>query len=170
MSSNYYLDSVSIDTPSVVFFYYSDYVARDYTVVKVDNLVDARVYLSVTEDEINRVRAPHGGYDAVLRFTNVGKLMNGIRNVKYLDLEPADTDEVLSLCCESMQVFKNLKSLRIKSDKKRGWKAMSVLLRNCPHLEILVLEGHLHHETDKCGDACDCIIREDKGLSLAFVP
>lgn len=28
----------------------------------------------------------------------------------------------------------------------------------------------MHHEKDKCGDACDCIIREDKGLSLASWP
>ncbi|CAN6905264.1 hypothetical protein Bca4012_095647 [Brassica carinata] len=144
-----------------------------------DNLVEAQVHLLVTEDEINRVRAPHddeffgldeGLDDPILLFPNVGKLMNGIRNVKYLDLEP-DTLEVLSLCCESMPVFNNLKSfLRIKSDKKRGWQAMPVLLRSCPRLETLVLEGLLHHETDKCGDACDCIIREDKGLSLASCP
>jgi len=48
--------------------------------------------------------------------------------------------EVLSLCCESMPVFKNLKSLSIKSAENRGWQAMPVLLRNCPHLETLVLE------------------------------
>lgn len=49
--------------------------------------------------------------------------------------------QVLSLCCESMPVFNNLKSfLRIKSDKKRGWQAMPVLLRSCPRLETLVLE------------------------------
>ncbi|KAG5386369.1 hypothetical protein IGI04_037839 [Brassica rapa subsp. trilocularis] len=54
-----------------------------------------------------------------------------------------------------MPVFNNLKSLRIKSDKKRGWQAMPVLLRNCPRLDIL---GLLHHVTDKCGDACDCNI------------
>ena len=62
-----------------------------------DNLVEAQVHLLVTEDEINRVRAPHddeffgldeGLDDPILLFPNVGKLMNGIRNVKYLDLEP----------------------------------------------------------------------------------
>ncbi|CAL9224401.1 unnamed protein product, partial [Arabidopsis halleri] len=52
-----------------------------------------------------------------------------------------------------MPVFKNLKSLSIMSEESRGWQAMPVLLRNCPHLETLVLEGLLHHVTDKCGDA-----------------
>ncbi|VVA99595.1 unnamed protein product [Arabis nemorensis] len=47
---------------------------------------------------------------------------------------------------------------------------MPVLLRNCPHLETLVLEGLLHFETDKCGDACECVSREDKGCSLSSSP
>jgi hypothetical protein len=107
--------------------------------------------------------------NVVLRFGHVGKLMNGIRNVEYLELS-ADTLEVLSLCCESMPVFKNLKSLAIKSTEGRGWQAMPVLLRNCPHLEFLLIEGLLHHVTDKCGDACDCVPREDKGRSLTSCP
>ncbi|KAL9832872.1 F-box protein [Arabidopsis thaliana] len=122
-----------------------------------------------------RVRLPinDGLEDAmdnvVLRFGHVGKLMNGIRNVEYLELS-ADTLEVLSLCCESMPVFKNLKSLAIKSTEGRGWQAMPVLLRNCPHLEFLLIEGLLHHVTDKCGDACDCVPWEDKGRSLTSCP
>nr|VDD57788.1 unnamed protein product [Brassica oleracea] len=146
-----------------------------------DNLVEAQVHLLVTEDEINRVRAPHddeffgldeGLDDPILLFPNVGKLMNGIRNFAKCMFDflcvTMSCFQVLSLCCESMPVFNNLKSfLRIKSDKKRGWQAMPVLLRSCPRLETL---GLLHHEKDKCGDACDCIIREDKGLSLASCP
>jgi len=48
--------------------------------------------------------------------------------------------QVLSKCCESMPLFNNLKSLTIESNERRGWQAMPVLLRNCPHLETLVLE------------------------------
>ncbi|EOA17931.1 hypothetical protein CARUB_v10006340mg, partial [Capsella rubella] len=73
---------------------------------------------------------------------------------------------VLSICCESLPMFINLNSLTIKSDVSRGWQAMPALLRKCPHLETLVLEGLLHHVTDKCGDACDCVSREEKGRSL----
>ncbi|KAG5394230.1 hypothetical protein IGI04_024193 [Brassica rapa subsp. trilocularis] len=47
---------------------------------------------------------------------------------------------------------------------------MPALLRNSPHLETLILKGLLHHVTDKCGDACDCISREDKGRSLSSCP
>ncbi|VYS68599.1 unnamed protein product [Arabidopsis thaliana] len=139
--------------------------------LKMENLFEARISLFVVEEDISRVRALinndllEDDEYYVLRFENLWKLMNGIRNVRYLVLSP-NTLEVLSLCCETMPVFKNLKSLSIKSDESGGGKAMPVLLRNCPHLETLVLEGLLHHVTDKCGDACDCVSREDKGRSL----
>ncbi|CAL9224384.1 unnamed protein product, partial [Arabidopsis halleri] len=175
LNSNHYSGTISFDTPSLVYFSYSDYVAKDYPLVKMENILEARISLLVTEDQIERAREPNnqgvedGEDDVVLRFGNVGKLMNGIRNVQYLDLS-ANTLEVLSLCCESLPVFNNLKSLTIKSDESRGWQAMPVLLRNCPHLETLFLEGLLHHVTDKCGEACDCVPREEKGRSLTSCP
>ncbi|XP_020874195.1 putative F-box/LRR-repeat protein At4g13960 [Arabidopsis lyrata subsp. lyrata] len=134
------------------------------------NLLEARISLLVTEDQIERARAPNddwlanGEDNVVLQFANVGKLMKGIQNVQCLDLS-ANTLEVLSLCCESLPVFNNLKSLTIKSEESRGWQAMPVLLRNCPHLETLVLEGLFHHVTNKCGDACDCVSREERSLT-----
>lgn len=35
---------------------------------------------------------------------------------------------------------------------------------------IYVLQGLSHYVTDKCGDACPCISREDKGSSLRSCP
>ncbi|KAL9295471.1 hypothetical protein AtNW77_Chr3g0215431 [Arabidopsis thaliana] len=43
---------------------------------------------------------------------------------------------VLSLCCESMPVFNNLKLLRFRRGES-PWQAVPVLLKNCPHLETL---------------------------------
>jgi hypothetical protein len=51
--------------------------------------------------------------------------------------------QVLSMCCESMPVFNNVKTLGIKSDYDRGWQAVPALLRNCPHLETLTFEVEL---------------------------
>ncbi|XP_010469219.2 PREDICTED: putative F-box protein At3g58820 [Camelina sativa] len=168
-----FFDSVSFDTPSLTYFNYNGYVAPDYPLVKMKNLCGARIVFSLTEEELQRLREPnddhHWHHDISLGYSNVWKLFHGIQNVQHLDLFP-DTLEVLSLCCESMPVFKNLKSLHITSDKERDWQAMPVLLTNCPHLETLVIEGLLHHATDKCGDACDCISREDKGHSLTSCP
>ncbi|CAN6804171.1 unnamed protein product [Brassica oleracea] len=74
------------------------------------------------------------------------------------------------MCSESLPVFNNLNSLAIWSGGDRGWQAMPALLRNCPNLETLVIKGLVHRVTDKCGDVCDCIYREDKGLSLTLCP
>ncbi|KAG7561376.1 F-box-like domain superfamily [Arabidopsis thaliana x Arabidopsis arenosa] len=163
------LKSISFDTPSLVFLDYSDFVAEDYPTVNLTNLVDARLNLIVSDDQIELIRAPNDENEVLMRLRNVWKLISGIRNVQKLCFS-ADTLELLSLCCESIPVFNNLKFLRIKSNEDRGWQAMPVLLRNCPHLETLVLEGLLHNVTDKCGDACDCISREDKGGSLLSCP
>ncbi|KAH0932546.1 hypothetical protein HID58_009663 [Brassica napus] len=95
--------------------------------------------------------------DVVLHFGNVVKLMNGIQNV-------------LSQCCDTLPVFNNLKFLGITSEEGRGWQAMPALLKNCPRLETIILRGLSHYVTDKCGDACPCISREDKGSSLRSCP
>ncbi|VYS48898.1 unnamed protein product [Arabidopsis thaliana] len=169
---NYYLGTLSLDTPSLVSFCFSDHVAKDYPLAKMEKLSEARISLLVTEYQIERARAPNIYWvedDVVLRLVNVGKLMKGIRNVQYLNLSP-NTLEVLSKCCESMPLFNNLKSLTIESNERRGWQAMPVLLRNCPHLETLVLEGLLHHVTEKCRNACDCVSQEEKGRSLTSCP
>ncbi|CAH8330115.1 unnamed protein product [Eruca vesicaria subsp. sativa] len=107
--------------------------------------------------------------NVVVHFGNVVKLMNGIQNVQILSIN-ADTLEVLSQCCNTLPVFNNLKFLGITSEEGRGWQAMPALLKNCPRLETIILEGLSHYVTDKCGDACPCISREDKGRSLRSCP
>ncbi|CAA7016731.1 unnamed protein product [Microthlaspi erraticum] len=172
--------SFSFDTPSLLSLNYSELVAEDYPVVNMENLLEARINLIVTDGQIKRLRgtldddeelkdgeAEEG--DVVLHFGNVVKLMYGIRNVRKLCL-PADTLEVLSQCCESMPVFNNIIFLGVTSEPNRVWQAMPGLLRNCPHLETIIFQGLLHHVTDKCGDACPCISWEDKGRSLTSCP
>ncbi|CAN6922551.1 unnamed protein product [Brassica oleracea] len=164
--------SISFVTPSLLFFAYSDYAAEDYPLVKLNNVAVARIALSLTEDQTRRMRAPRKDLsegDVVLQFGNAVKLMNGLQNVKELHLHP-DTLEVLSQCCESMPVFNNLKMLIITSDEGRGWQAMPALLRNCPQLEFLLIKGLVHHVTNQCGDACDCIHKKQKGRSLKSCP
>ncbi|XP_010504857.1 PREDICTED: F-box/LRR-repeat protein At3g58930-like [Camelina sativa] len=168
--------TISFDTPNLLSLNYSDLVAEDYPVVNMKKLSEARINLiTKDEDQIKRIREPNNDLleddegDVVLQFVNVVKLMSGIKNIQKLSLT-ADTLEVLTLCCKSMLVFNNLKILGLKSEEGRGWQAVPALLRNCPHLEFLVIEGLFHYVTDKCGDACDCIPREDKGRSLISSP
>ncbi|KAG2324765.1 hypothetical protein Bca4012_039275 [Brassica carinata] len=164
-----WLNTLSIDTPSLVHFEYSGSVAPDYSVVNMGNLVDAQIIFSFTELQLRLLLREPDNDEVSLGNSNVWKLFHGIRNVWNLSMLP-DTLEVLSMCSESMPVFNNLKSLDIRSDKDRGWKAMPALLRNCPHLETLVIQGLVHRVTDKCGDVCGCISREVKGLSLRLCP
>ncbi|ESQ44192.1 hypothetical protein EUTSA_v10006398mg [Eutrema salsugineum] len=171
------LKSLSLDAPSLVYFYYCDALAEDYPQVNLKNVVEAQIHLLVTQGQIEQARALNNDLlegDVFPGIGNVRKLVSGIKNVQELYLSP-DTLEVLSRCCEAMPVFNNLKLLAIYSDMDRGWQAMPGLLRNCPHLETLIIEGLLHYVTDKCGDACDCIYRdcipqEDRGRSLRSCP
>ncbi|XP_023639082.1 putative F-box protein At3g58950 isoform X1 [Capsella rubella] len=168
--SVYHPRSISFDTPRLVYFNYADYVAEDYPKVNFTNLVEALLDLTVNGLKFMLEITSRGDEDHVfLRFRNVSKLMSGIRHVQKLYLS-SDTLEVLSLRYESIPVFNNLKVLCIRSSAHGGWQAMPELLRSCPLLETLVLKGLLHYVTDKCGDACDCISREDKGRSLISCP
>ncbi|KAG2305967.1 hypothetical protein Bca52824_025715 [Brassica carinata] len=168
------LSTLSFDTPNLLHFKYSGSVAEDYPVVNLGNLLDAQIFFLVHDFDLEQLREPDDNWlgDTVsLQYSNVWKLFHGIPNVPNLDLCP-NALEVLSLCYESMPGagFNNLKSLTIRSDEDRGWQAMPALLRNCPPLETLVIKGLVHHVTDKCGDVCDCISREDEGLSLTLCP
>ncbi|KAL0741393.1 hypothetical protein Bca4012_082906 [Brassica carinata] len=166
--------SVSFDTPNLLVLSYYDLVAEDYPLVNMKKLVEATISLIVTDAQIKRLREqPNNDEllvgDVVIHFGNVVKLMNGIQNVQRLSLT-SDALEVLSQCCDSMPVFNNLKFLGVPGEEGRGWQAMPALLRNCPRLETIIIQGLLHYVTDKCGDACPCISREDRGRSLRSCP
>ncbi|CAF2049593.1 unnamed protein product [Brassica napus] len=173
--------SVSFDTPNLRVLSYYDLVAEDYPLVNMKKLCDATINLILTDKQVKRLREPNNEFweeeedevedegNVLVNFGNVVKLMNGIQNVQKLSFT-ADTLEVLSQCCDTMPVFNNLKFLGITSEEGRGWQAMPALLKNCPRLETIILEGLLHYVTDKCGDACPCISREGKGRSLRACP
>ncbi|CAA7057942.1 unnamed protein product [Microthlaspi erraticum] len=147
--------STCFDTPSLLYLDYSDIVSEDYPKLNLEHLVEARLNIIAQTCQLNLIRGLDIEEDDEVRpFGNVWKLMSAIRNVRKLGLS-SDTLEVISVCCELMPVFNNLIWLKIKSSKERGWQAM-------PGLE--------HYVTDKCGDACDCITREDKGRSLKSCP
>ncbi|CAA7024344.1 unnamed protein product [Microthlaspi erraticum] len=69
-----------------------------------------------------------------------------------------------------MPVFNNVRILGVVGEEDRGWQAMPALLRNCPRLETITVQGLIHDVTDKCGDVCPCISREDRGASLKSCP
>ncbi|EOA18249.1 hypothetical protein CARUB_v10006741mg, partial [Capsella rubella] len=92
----YCVAALSFDTPSLVYFCYSDLVAKNYSVAKMENLFEARISLCVNLEDIARARSPHNilleddedNNNDIIRFSNVWNLMNGIRNVPCLVLSP----------------------------------------------------------------------------------
>ncbi|KAF8046370.1 hypothetical protein N665_3764s0001 [Sinapis alba] len=143
----------SFDTPNLDFLDYGDFVAEDYPLVNLPNIVEAGINLELTPYRVQGAR------------DNVVKLIHGIQNVKILHITPI-TFEILSLCCKTMPVFNNLTTLSIKSVMIQGWQAMPLLLRSCPRLESLIIGGLLHSISDTCGDVCVCLSKWNKGWSL----
>ncbi|XP_019099741.1 PREDICTED: putative F-box/LRR-repeat protein At3g58880 [Camelina sativa] len=121
---------------------------------------------------------------------NPRNLIKGLRNVEIMDLSSLETVELifeiigrdvskytyspLKGACSMLSGYAYIQQPHIRdidSSMDIAWQAMPVLLRNTPHLETLVIKGGLLHcVTDKCGDACICISRKEKGRSLASCP
>ncbi|XP_010513713.1 PREDICTED: F-box/LRR-repeat protein At3g59210-like [Camelina sativa] len=142
---------ISFDTPNLLYLNYSDFVARNYPLVKLDSLVEARL------DVGSNRRQMHARDSVELRVRwDATNLIMGIQNVQTLHLTSA-TIEAIEDFCKTVPVFNNLNHLSIESDDERGWQALPLLLINCPSLHTLVFHGLHHRVSDGCGDACDCI-------------
>ncbi|XP_010513719.2 PREDICTED: F-box/LRR-repeat protein At3g59190-like [Camelina sativa] len=137
--------SVSFDTPSLVYFEFTNTVAIKYPKVNFDSLVEASVDLRTTLYQ----NEPAGDSSDATGF------FVGIRNVEILSLSAA-TFEVLTICCKVIPVFKNLIHLTIETDRKVGWEILPSLLVNCPNLETLVFEGLHYKDTNQSEDARYC--------------
>ncbi|CAH2052490.1 unnamed protein product [Thlaspi arvense] len=83
----------------------------------------------------------------------------GISGVRKLQVSE-NTIEVLDLKRGSIPQFMNLTQLQIKSFETMGWGSVPKLLRNCPSLEELIIQGLFHMTGDGCGDVCLCSIIE----------
>ncbi|CAH2064508.1 unnamed protein product [Thlaspi arvense] len=151
---------VSFDTPNLVYLDYADGLARNYPLVNLDSLVEARLDVGSTRPQMH-ARDSSGRYEVPWDATN---LIMGIHNVQTFHLT-SDTIEVIGDFCKTVPVFHNLKHLSIESDHRRGWQALPLLLINCPTLHTLVFHSLHHCVTDGCGDVCDCIIYPSSCLS-----
>ncbi|EOA23357.1 hypothetical protein CARUB_v10019536mg [Capsella rubella] len=142
---------VSFDTPNLIYLNYSDIVACNYPLVKLDSLVEARLDVGSNTSQMHA----RDSDEFQVRWDATNLIM-GIQNVKILHLTSA-TIEVIEDFCKTVPVFHNLNHLSIESDDERGWQALPLLLTNCPNLQTLLFHGLHHRVTDGCGDACDCI-------------
>ncbi|EFH38748.1 hypothetical protein ARALYDRAFT_920651 [Arabidopsis lyrata subsp. lyrata] len=115
---------ISLDTPNVVNFYYSDYILESPQ-CRWDSRTKATFDLYFCNDDKHYVQ----------NGAEVTDLITGIRNVKTLHLT-SSTVEVILVC---LPVFNNLVDLVFLS-KKEGWKLLLPrLLQHSPNLKTLVL-------------------------------
>ncbi|KAG2331890.1 hypothetical protein Bca52824_003070 [Brassica carinata] len=166
-------ESVSIDTPNLVYLEFTDTISDVYPKLNFDSLVEARICLRMSEDQIGKAQFLEEASfsDLQIHYAEgneenemVGNAIDfivGICNVQILYLY-ADTLEVLTYCCEAVPVFNNLRELTIESNPKIGWDSLPGLLKNAPNLEILVFQGLVHKATDRCGDMCLCETYEEE--------
>ncbi|XP_019101706.1 PREDICTED: F-box/LRR-repeat protein At3g60040-like [Camelina sativa] len=128
--------TISFDAPSLVFLDYSDYALSGYPQVNLKSLVEARLDLRYHSKEIKR--------------PNIWGLFTGISHIKTLHLS-ANSADVISRCVKHgliLPVFNNLVSLTFGSKNKRGWRLLPQLLKQCPMLETLTIQGLDGHISD----------------------
>lgn len=146
-------ESVSLDTPSLVYLELTDTVAAKYPKMNLDSLVEASVGIKMTPDQVFRGRDlvnRHYGYK-LRKDVSATDFLMGISHVKILYLS-SQALEVLTFCCKAIPVFNNLIHLTIETDQDVDWESLPNLLKNCPNLETLVFEGLHYGDTNQCFD------------------
>ncbi|CAA7054053.1 unnamed protein product [Microthlaspi erraticum] len=183
-------DLMCFDTPSLLYLDYSTYVFGNHVFTGFDSLVEARLSLRLWgpttdydysdsdddngdvdddddddyDDDYQITTIPHKKPKPVI-FGDVTGIVAGISNITTLHLSP-DSLETFHFCCKSLPVFRNLVNLSVESHKEKGWQVMPLLLRRCPNLHTLVIQGLVHRVTDRCGDACACIPKKQRKLVM----
>ncbi|VYS52346.1 unnamed protein product [Arabidopsis thaliana] len=156
-------DTVSFDTPNLVYLEYSDYVAGKYPRVKFCSLVEASLNLQMTYDQC--AQASYG-----VLVGNATDFLMGVSNVQILHL----SDKYLLFVVKQYRVFNSLIHLTIKTHRhgEVGWESLLALLKNCPNLETLVFQGLHHKDTIICEevDGCLCKYSEDIPTCLSSSP
>ncbi|KAG7566482.1 Leucine-rich repeat 2 [Arabidopsis suecica] len=147
---DYNPQSVSFDTPNLVYLEFTDVVAIKYPKVNLDSLVEARLGLRLTPYQITRARNSVDGVGEEM-VGNASDFLMGISNVKILYLS-SHTLEVLNFCCKEVPLFKNLTHITIETDEDVGWESLPNLLENCPNLETIIFKGLHYRDTNQCWD------------------
>ncbi|EOA23947.1 hypothetical protein CARUB_v10017163mg [Capsella rubella] len=139
-------NSMSFNTPQLVYLEYAEAIANTYPKVNFDSLVEAKIDIWMTDDQIEEVT--FGDNEENYMVGNAAAFIVGICNVRVLYLS-SDSLEVLTYCCKPIPVFNNLTHLTIESNPKVGWKPLPKLLKSSPKLKTLVFKELLHRDTEE---------------------
>ncbi|CAH8269106.1 unnamed protein product [Arabidopsis lyrata] len=145
---------INLDTPSLTYLMLSDVVPDDYPIVNLDSLVEAKLDLMFTVDHIYEGFV--SDYDTIS--SDPTNLIKGLRNVEIMNLLSPNTFQAFSYFHEAIPVFENLYHLTITCDDNGFcWEFLPFLLKKCPKLEALVIDGPLHYDEDRPKSVCDCL-------------
>ncbi|EOA15814.1 hypothetical protein CARUB_v10007349mg [Capsella rubella] len=132
---------LSFDNPNVVYMEYDDTIADTYQQMSFGSLVEAKLGLRPTPDQLN-----YEGYDdyeinlLLNEMSSVTNFLNGVGNVKILHVN-VNMLWVLGSCRDTIPVFNNLIHLTIATYRGIIWKALPALLKSCPNLVTLAFES-----------------------------
>ncbi|KAF8118510.1 hypothetical protein N665_0005s0267 [Sinapis alba] len=115
---------MTLDTPNLIYLEYSDLPPRNYPILNLDSLLEAKLDLLSTGDQGNPT-----------------KLIKGLRNVYILEiLTILDTGTAFCFWHEAVPVFINLSRLIITIDfPSYDWEFLPLLLNKSPNLQTLVI-------------------------------
>ncbi|CAH8358088.1 unnamed protein product [Eruca vesicaria subsp. sativa] len=139
----YEFDNISFDTPALTYLEYSDFVPKEYLIVNLDSLVEAKLNLCVYEEGL--WQHEHGDT------FNPMNLIYGLKNVEILNL----TEEVVEMFYflnKSIPMFEKVSQLSVDLSS-RCWFSLTIVMKKLPNLKTLIIE-ELH-----VGDelVCDCL-------------
>ncbi|XP_019094678.1 PREDICTED: F-box protein At4g22280-like [Camelina sativa] len=116
---------MSFDTPSLAYLEYTDVVPRDYPIVNLESLVEAKLDL----------------YRPRFDISNPTNLIKGLRNVEVLEISSIRTSEMLYHFREAIPVFSNMIRLTITTHfYSYHWKYLPILVRKTPNLHTLIIK------------------------------
>ncbi|KAL9832870.1 F-box/LRR-repeat protein [Arabidopsis thaliana] len=147
---------INLDTPNLTYLELSDAVPDDYPIVNLDSLVEVKLDLTLMVDH------KYHGYvdDNDTISSNPTNLINGLRNVEIMNLQSPNTFQAFSYFHEAIPVFKNLYHLTItNNDTVIGfcWEFLPFVIKKCPNLKTLVIDGPLHYNEDRPKSVCHCL-------------
>ncbi|XP_019100975.1 PREDICTED: F-box/LRR-repeat protein At3g58980-like [Camelina sativa] len=139
---------ISFDTPSLAYFDYCDVVPDGYTIVNFESLVEAKLNLHLMAN------------DGDILSSNATNLIQGIKNVKILQLSSPRTCEMLNVFRDAIPVFEKLHHLSMTHDNVLSirfcWSLLPFLLNKAPNLKTLVIQDALHFPKEP-DYVCECL-------------
>ncbi|ESQ43828.1 hypothetical protein EUTSA_v10006436mg, partial [Eutrema salsugineum] len=130
--------SVSFETPSLAYLFYSDYVPKRYLNVDFSSLVEAKLHLC-PEEHYNWDRTDTARFHPI-------NLLNGLKDVESLNLCSIMSLDMFYVFREALPVFEKLLHISVALSNF-CWYPLPLLIKKSPNLKTLTIDGRLHYRS-----------------------